>query len=471
MNGNIENNCQQASSSEEALGLLERSEARERADTTTPHILIYGVKQCLMCELRLSNYKLLVQYMVQRHRVASVSWRCPRCPKTFTIVTGVAAHLQHCKGSSPREASEPGVEVNDNEGKLKCVVDGCGRSFTSATGLGSICNTSTQVVHNERFAGVKRALWREDELRRIAHMEIEGGDLVNINQYIASKLPGRSDEAVKKVCKRHDYLEIPEDVLGRGTVVRANVVSPPNKRLRTIKPLNASEVVEQLEDGDEELLRSHPEISVPQFEGTTLEAKSFRTTALLAVEGKISVDTLFRKFLDRYLKGAREKRMTGGDSRGGGRSGNKQEPVKDARTKRRVRKERPSEKRFRLAQALFNRSEKDCLDAILSVNGFEREEVTLTGTEKDAVLASVILRLYTKIFANRLNAYELLSGVQRGFVRSPGCFENVYSVRALLKTAREEKRSIAILAIVLAKAFDSGQYTSVQRALNRFGAE
>ncbi|KAK2713337.1 hypothetical protein QYM36_009263 [Artemia franciscana] len=43
-------------------------------------------------------------------------------------------------------------------------------------------------------------------------------------------------------------------------------------------------------------------------------------------------------------------------------------------------------------------------------------------------------------------------------------------MKALIKAAREEKGSIAILAIVLAKAFDSVQHTSVQRALNRFGA-
>ncbi|KAK2704395.1 hypothetical protein QYM36_016701 [Artemia franciscana] len=280
--------------------------------------------------------------MVQRHRVTSVAWRCPRCPKTFAIVAGVAGHLPHCKGSSPREASEPGVycrrkrmrneasEVNDNEGRLLCVVDGCGRSFTSATGLGH----QHPVIHNERFAGVKRAHWKDDEWRRVAHFEIECRDLVNVNQYIAPKLPGRTGEAVKKVRKRHDYLEILEDVRRWATDGRANLVSPPNKRYRTIDPLNASEVMEQIEDGDEALFRSHPEISVPQFEGATLEAKSFKTTALLAVEGKISVDTLFREFSDRYLKSAREKRMTGGRGRGGGRSGNRQEPAKDTKAKR-----------------------------------------------------------------------------------------------------------------------------------------
>ena len=40
----------------------------------------------------------------------------------------------------------------------------------------------------------------------------------------------------------------------------------------------------------------------------------------------------------------------------------------------------------------------------------------------------------------------------------------------MIKAARDEKRSIANLAIDLAKAFDSVQHTSVQRALNRFSA-
>ncbi|KAK2707013.1 hypothetical protein QYM36_014885 [Artemia franciscana] len=180
---------------------------------------------------------------------------------------------------------------------------------------------------------------------------MEHGDLVNINQCIASRLPGRKDEAVKEFGKRHEYLEILEDLRRRATDGRANLVSPPNKR-------------------------GHPEVSSLQFEEVTLEARSFRTIALLVVEGNISVDTLFREFLGRYLDSAREDRMTCGDGRGGGRSGNRQQPTKDARTKRRVRKERPSEKRFRLAKEMFSRSEKDCLDAILSVNGFRREEET-----------------------------------------------------------------------------------------------
>ncbi|KAK2724180.1 hypothetical protein QYM36_000889 [Artemia franciscana] len=74
-----------------------------------------------------------------------------------------------------------------------------------------------------------------------------------------------------------------------------------------------------------------------------------------------------------------------------------------------------------------------------------------------------------------MNAYELstpqieLIAAQRGFVRRPGCFENVCKVRALIKVAREENRSIAVGAIDLAKAFDSVQQSSVQRALNHFG--
>jgi len=63
--------------------------------------------------------------------------------------------------------------------------------------------------------------------------------------------------------------------------------------------------------------------------------------------------------------------------------------------------------------------------------------------------------LYTKIFVNRLKAYELLTGAQRGFVRRPGCFRNIYKVRALIKVARGEETSIGIVAIDLAKAFDS----------------
>ncbi|KAK2702284.1 hypothetical protein QYM36_019146 [Artemia franciscana] len=150
------------------------------------------------------------------------------------------------------------------------------------------------------------ARWKDDELRRVRHKVIEHGDLVNINQYIASRLPERTDEAVKRVRKRHEYFEILEDVRRLATDDRVNLVSPPNKRYRSIEPLIASDVNEYLEDVDEVIFRSQPGLSNPQFEGAILEARSFRTTVLLAVEGKISVDTLFRAFSDRYLNCTRE---------------------------------------------------------------------------------------------------------------------------------------------------------------------
>jgi len=131
-------------------------------------------------------------------------------------------------------------EVNGNVGHLLFVVDGCGRSFTSATGLGQYMRHQHPIVHNEKFAGVKRTRWKDDELRRVAHFETECGDLVNVNQYIASKLPGRTGEAVKKVRKRHDYLEILEDVRRRATDGRANLVSPPNKRFRYHRALKCN---------------------------------------------------------------------------------------------------------------------------------------------------------------------------------------------------------------------------------------
>ncbi|KAK2704898.1 hypothetical protein QYM36_017284 [Artemia franciscana] len=67
------------------------------------------------------------------------------------------------------------------------------------------------VVRNEKFEGIKRARWRDNELTRVVHMEMEHGDLININQYIILRLPGRTDEAVKNVRKRHEYFEILED--------------------------------------------------------------------------------------------------------------------------------------------------------------------------------------------------------------------------------------------------------------------
>lgn len=55
-------------------------------------------------------------------------------------------------------------------------------------------------------------------------------------------------------------------------------------------------------------------------------------------------------------------------------------------------------------------------------------------------------------------------------MRRPGCFENICTVRALIKEARTQGRTICLVAVDLSKAFDTVQHSSVLRALNRFSA-
>ncbi|KAK2712112.1 hypothetical protein QYM36_010965 [Artemia franciscana] len=82
---------------------------------------------------------------------------------------------------------------NETEGRLKCVVVGCGRSIISASGLGQQMWHQHPVLYNEIFVRLKRAQRKDDNLRCVTHMEMEHGDLVNINQCIVSRVTGRTD--------------------------------------------------------------------------------------------------------------------------------------------------------------------------------------------------------------------------------------------------------------------------------------
>ena len=88
------------------------------------------------------------------------------------------------------------------------------------------------VEHNERFAGIKRARWCDDELNRVAELEFKHGKLVNINQVIASEMPGRTVEAIKKARKRPEYLEMFEDLVRQRADRKARLISPQKKRYK-----------------------------------------------------------------------------------------------------------------------------------------------------------------------------------------------------------------------------------------------
>lgn len=84
-------------------------------------------------------------------------------------------------------------------------------------------------------------------------------------------------------------------------------------------------------------------------------------------------------------------------------------------------------------------------------------------------IGSLLIRLYTRILAMRLQSKVQLHPRQKAFQPLDGCGENIAIVSSLLQDAHERKKELNIIFLDIAKAFDCVSHHSIQRALNRFG--
>lgn len=92
------------------------------------------------------------------------------------------------------------------------------------------------------------------------------------------------------------------------------------------------------------------------------------------------------------------------------------------------------------------------------------------GDWRPITISSVIDRLFAKILEARLSKVVDLNATQRGFIRGlDGCGENITAYSGLIHYARAKAKSLVIVSLDLAKAFDSVKYSSIQRALARMG--
>lgn len=91
------------------------------------------------------------------------------------------------------------------------------------------------------------------------------------------------------------------------------------------------------------------------------------------------------------------------------------------------------------------------------------------GDWRPLTIASVFLRLYTKVLAARMSQTVPLNPRQRGFIKAPGCAENLTTIRTLIEKGKREN-GIAVAFLDLAKAFDTVSHELVFAGLRRFGA-
>lgn len=82
-------------------------------------------------------------------------------------------------------------------------------------------------------------------------------------------------------------------------------------------------------------------------------------------------------------------------------------------------------------------------------------------------IASILLRLYNKILARRMQTVFRTSLKQKGFKPINGVGQNVATLHHLLRHARTQKNNLFVCLLDVSKAFDSVPHESILRALSR----
>lgn len=94
------------------------------------------------------------------------------------------------------------------------------------------------------------------------------------------------------------------------------------------------------------------------------------------------------------------------------------------------------------------------------------------GDWRPITISSVLDRLFAKVLEARLSASIELDPRQKGFIKEQdGCGDNIVAYSGALRYARLRGKPIVITSIDLAKAFDSVQYTSIKRSLERLSID
>ena len=109
---------------------------------------------------------------------------------------------------------------------------------------------------------------------------------------------------------------------------------------------------------------------------------------------------------------------------------------------------------------------KRCRTILLPKTSVRTEEV---GNWRPITIGPHLIRLYTKILARRLQGVVNLNPMQKAFREVDGCAEHIALLHGLIRDARERSRSIFVVFLDLAKAFDTVHHELVTRALRRQG--
>jgi len=111
--------------------------------------------------------------------------------------------------------------------------------------------------------------------------------------------------------------------------------------------------------------------------------------------------------------------------------------------------------------------EKACRTVLIHKGG-DRSEV---GNFRPITIGNILLRIYAKIWDDRLRRKIEISLRQKAFIPTDGCYENVKILQEIIKSSRRGKcrRELNIVLLDLAKAFDSVSHQTIYNSLRRNG--
>jgi len=107
---------------------------------------------------------------------------------------------------------------------------------------------------------------------------------------------------------------------------------------------------------------------------------------------------------------------------------------------------------------------KECR-SILIPKSTDPDQLTSLTNWRPLTISSTIARTFSRILTNRLSAIIPISPRQRGFIKAPGCSENVATLANAMREAKRNRKTPAVVMIDFAKAFDSVSHAHVCAAL------
>lgn len=84
-------------------------------------------------------------------------------------------------------------------------------------------------------------------------------------------------------------------------------------------------------------------------------------------------------------------------------------------------------------------------------------------------MGNLYIRVYAKLWDNRIRQNVKLEERQKGFIPVDGCFENVKILQGIIKQQRKRRREYNLVFNDLEKAFDTVSHLSIEKGMRRKG--